>query len=73
VTKILNGIDERGLGKHHNVKLRPHPGATTRDIVDHVKLVARKRPNMLLIQLRTSQTTMIPPSILKKSSLLFKR
>ena len=54
---ILNGIEERGLSKHHNVKVRPHPGATTRDIIDHVKPVARKRPDMLLIHCRTNDIT----------------
>ena len=54
---ILNGIEERGHSKNHNVKVRPYPGATTKDIVDHVKPVARKRPDMLLIHCETNDIT----------------
>ena len=54
---LLNGIDDRGLCKHHNVKVRPHPGATTRDIADHVKPVARRKPDMVIIHCGTNDLT----------------
>ena len=54
---LLNGIDDRGLCKHHNVKVRPHPGATTRDIADHVKPVARRKPDMVIIHCGTNDFT----------------
>eukprot|EP00112_Aurelia_sp_Birch-Aquarium-sp1_P013475 Seg2862.5 transcript_id=Seg2862.5/GoldUCD/mRNA.D3Y31 product="hypothetical protein" protein_id=Seg2862.5/GoldUCD/D3Y31 len=46
---ILNGLEEAGMQKDHNVKVRAHSGATTRDIVDHIKPVVRKRPPKGLI------------------------
>ena len=54
---ILNGIEERGICKHHNVKVRPHPGAATNDIVDDIKPAARKRPDVLLIHCGTNDIT----------------
>ena len=39
---MLNGIYEEGMQKDHNVKVNPHSGATTRDIVDYLKPVVRK-------------------------------
>ena len=54
---LLNGIDDRGLCKHHNVKVRPHLGATTRDIADHVKPVARRKPDMVIIHCGTNDLT----------------
>ena len=54
---LLNGIDDRGLCKHHNVKVRPHPGTTTRDIADHVKPVARRKPDMVIIHCGTNDLT----------------
>ena len=54
---LLNGIDNRGLCKHHNVKVRPHPGVTTRDIADHVKPVARRKPDMVIIHCGTNDLT----------------
>ena len=39
---IINGIEEKGLSKKHNVRLRKCPGDSTEDLLDHVKPVARK-------------------------------
>eukprot|EP00112_Aurelia_sp_Birch-Aquarium-sp1_P005695 Seg1646.15 transcript_id=Seg1646.15/GoldUCD/mRNA.D3Y31 product="hypothetical protein" protein_id=Seg1646.15/GoldUCD/D3Y31 len=52
---LLNGIDDRGLCKHHNVNVRQ--GATSRDIADHVKPVARRKPDMVIIHLGTNDLT----------------
>ena len=46
---LLNGIEDYGPRKHHNGKVCPHPGAKTSDIVDHVKQVARGKPEMVMI------------------------
>ena len=54
---ILNGFEEHDISKHHSVEVHPDPGAATRDIVDHVKPVARKRPDMLLIHCGTNDIT----------------
>ena len=54
---ILNGIDELGLQRNHNVRVRAHPGATSRDIVDHIKPAARKQPDFIIIQAGTNDLT----------------
>ena len=54
---ILNGLEEAGMQKDHNVKVRAHSGATTRDIVDHIKPVVRKRPSCIIIHSGTNDLT----------------
>ncbi len=55
---ILNGISEKGLTKkNHIVKVRPHPGATTEDLVDHIKTVARRKPNMVVLHIGSNDLT----------------
>ena len=55
---ILNGISEKGLTKkNHIVKVRPHPGATTEDLVDHIKPVARRTPNMVVPHIGSNDLT----------------
>ena len=55
---ILNGINEKGLTKkNHTVKVRPHPGATTEDLVDHIKPVARRKPNMVILHIGSNDLT----------------
>ena len=45
---MLNGIYEEGMQKDHNVKVKPHSGATSRDIIDYLKPVVRKSLAVLL-------------------------
>ena len=57
---ILNGISKNGLSKNakkHNVKVRAHPGATSRDLIDHIKPVARRKPNLVVIHVGTNDIT----------------
>ena len=54
---ILNGLDEIGLQRNHNVRVRAHPGATSRDIVDHIKPAARKQPDCIIIHAGTNDLT----------------
>ena len=52
---ILNGINENCLSKNakkHNVKVRSHPGATSRDLIDHIKLVTQCKPNLVVVHVR---------------------
>ena len=47
---ILSGIDERGLSnKYFKVRVKNHPGATTEDVCDHLKLEIRKKPDVVII------------------------
>ena len=55
---ILNGLEEAGMQKDHNVKVRAHSGATTtRDIIDHIKPVVGKRPSCVIIHSGTNDLT----------------
>ena len=54
---VLNGLQEAGMQKDHNVKVRAHSGATTRDIIDHIKPVVRKRPSCVIIHSGTHDLT----------------
>ena len=54
---MLNGIYEEGMQKDHNVKIKPHSGATTRDIVDYLKPVTRKKPDGIIIHAGTNDLT----------------
>ena len=39
---------------NHNVKVRNHPGATTEDIIDHIKPILRKKPDLLIVHSGTN-------------------
>ena len=54
---MLNGFEERGLCKNHHVKVKKHPGATSTDIIDHVKPVLRKKPDKIIIHAGTNDIT----------------
>ena len=54
---MLNDIQGRGLAKNHNVTARANPGATTRDILDHIKPALRKKPNVIMIHCWSNNLT----------------
>ena len=56
---MLNGIFDEGMQKHHNITIKRHPGATTRDKVDYVKPVIRKKPDCMIIHAGTNDLTNI--------------
>ena len=43
--------------KRHTVKVRPHPRATSEDLVDHIKPVARRKPDMVVLHIGTNDIT----------------
>ena len=51
---LLNGIHERGHPKKHNIKVKDHGGATTRDMVDHAKPVLRRAPDTIILHCGTN-------------------
>ena len=51
---IVNGLEERGLGKKHIVKVRKHPGATTTDMKDYIKPVQRRKPDCIILHAGTN-------------------
>ena len=54
---IVNGIQEKGLSTKHNIRIRRCPGDTTKDLVDHVKPIARKQPDLVLFHFGTNDIT----------------
>ena len=55
---LLNGINENGMKKLNcNIKVRNHPGATTEDLLDHIKPILRKQPDVLIIHGGTNDLT----------------
>ena len=58
---LLNNIAEKGLQKNKNqrVKVRCHPGATTTDIIDHIKPEIRKKPDHMIIMAGTNDLSQV--------------
>ena len=46
---MLNEIKQSEMRYKHNVLIRNHPGATSEDIIHHVRAHARKKPNAIII------------------------
>ena len=46
---MLKNITGSGLSKDHTVKIRPHPGATTVDMIDYIKPELRHKPNIIIL------------------------
>ena len=54
---IVSGLNEKGLSKKHTVKVRSYPGDTTKDLIDDVKPVMRKNPDLDIIHFGTNDIT----------------
>ena len=54
---MLNGITEHGLDKQHRMEVKAHPGATSQDILDHIKPTVRRNPDVLIIHAATNDIT----------------
>ena len=54
---LLNGISENGLQNKHNVKSRPHSGASSEDMVDFIKPYLRKKPDAIILHCGTNDLT----------------
>ena len=55
--KIVSGFNEKGLSKKYTVKVRSHPGNTTKDLIDNNKPVMRQNPDLVIIQFGTNDIT----------------
>ena len=53
---MLDGIQEKGLNKNRdiNIKIRKYPGASSTDILDHIKPSLRKEPDQIVIHAGTN-------------------
>ena len=56
---MVNGIQEKGMNKDSNmiIKIRKYPGASSTDILDHIKPNLRKDPDQILIHAGTNDLT----------------
>ena len=59
VDSMLNGIQEKGLNKNAdiNIKIRKYPGASSTDILDHIRPSLRKEPDQIIIHAGTNDLT----------------
>ena len=46
---MIKHVNGRNVSDYMNAKVRSHPGATTEDLTDYVKPMARKKTKMLVI------------------------
>ena len=54
---MLKNITGSGLSKDHTVKIRPHPGATTVDMIDYIKPELRHKPDIVILHCGTNDIT----------------
>ena len=54
---IINGVEEKGLSRNHIVKVRKYPGNNTEDMIDHVKPIIRKKPDLIIVHFGTNDIT----------------
>ena len=54
---IVNGLDYKKLKKNHFVKVHPHGGATTDDMVHHIKTFVKRKPDLVIIHSGTNDLT----------------
>ena len=53
---MLNGVQEKGLNKNAdiNIKIRKYPGASSTDILDHIRPSFRKKPDQIITHAGTN-------------------
>ena len=56
---MLNGVQEKELNKNAdiNIKIRKYPGASSTDILDHIRPSLRKEPDQIIIHAGTNDLT----------------
>ena len=56
---MLNGVQEKGLNKNAdiNIKIRKYLGASSNDILDHIRPSLRKEPDQIIIHEGTNNLT----------------
>ena len=51
---IIKNVNGRDVSRGDSVKIRPHPGASTEDLFDHIKPAIRKNPDIVVIHTGTN-------------------
>ena len=54
---MLKNITGSGLSKDRTVKIRPHPGATTVDMIDYIKQELHHKPDIVILHCGTNDIT----------------
>ena len=54
---MVNGVNDKGLSKSYNVKVKNYPGATSEDIVDKIDDLLKVKPDCLLVHVGTNDLT----------------
>ena len=54
---MLKNITGSGLSKGHIVKIRPHPGAPTVDMIDYTKPELCHKPDIVILHCGTNDNT----------------
>ena len=54
---VLNGVNEKGLSKSQNVKVKNYLGATIEDILDKIDDLLKVKPDCLLLHVGTNNLT----------------
>ena len=54
---ILNGVNEKGLLKSHDVKVKNCRCATSQDILDKIDYLLKVKPDCLLVHVGTNNLT----------------
>ena len=51
---MIKHVNGRNVRVSTNFKIRSHPSATNEDRIDYVKLIASKKPTIMVIHTRTN-------------------
>ena len=51
---LIKNVNGRDVSRGDSVKIRPHPGATTEDLIDYIKPAIRKNPDIVVIHTDTN-------------------
>ena len=54
---MLNGVNEKGLSKSHNVKVKKYPGTASEKILNKIKDLLKFKPACLLVHVGTKDLT----------------
>ena len=54
---MLKNITGSGISRDHSVKMWPHPGATTVDMIDYIKPELRHKPDIIILHCGTNYIT----------------
>ena len=54
---LLNGLEEKRMKRDHDIQIRPHPGASSLDISDHIRPVLRRTPDCVIVYAGTNDIT----------------